>query len=492
MIETKPGPNWFAKMLPMCLFVAASMTASCAGARHAARPTPEPALPARNEWQAADLIGPASDRDWWTDFDDNGLNRAIAEALENSKDLRAASALIEMARADAAIAGAPLLPTAELTFSRATQRQNFIGLPIPGYEDAILRSTSTNFVLRAGASWEPDFWGRIREGQFAALNDVRARYAELATARLSLTGQVSREWFSLAEGRRQVELARASRESFRLSAGRVEARFRAGLRPAADLQLIRAAVARAEAAVAVREEQVARSVRALETLLGRYPAGSFATTGNLPNLPGQVPGGLPAELIHRRPDLVRAEMAITSAYSRQIQSAKDLRPRFSLTSGSGASSAELLDLIDARRVIWNFVSSAVVPIFDNGRLRAAADRSASQTNVVVAQYEDVLLRAYSEVESALAADGLLAAREEAMSRAAKQASVAQELAEEQYRSGLDDVAAVLSARRTAYDSESQVLNVRRLRLDNRVLLHLALGGGFQINDIPSYEQIRQR
>lgn len=416
----------------------------------------------------------------------------MSEALETSQDLRAAAARIEIARADAKIAGAPLLPAAEVGVSRVDQRQNFIGLPIPGYEDAVLNSTSTSYGLRVGASWEPDFWGRIREGQFAAVSDVRQRYSELAAARLSLSGQVGRAWFSLAEYLGQLDLAQSSLKSFRMSEEIVNARFQAGLRPAADLRMARAETARAEGVVAQREEQISRAVRNLETLLGRYPSGKLTVGGGLADLPPAIPGGLPSELVHRRPDLAAAETAVASAHAREVQSMKELRPHFSLTSGSGTSSTQLLDLLNARLFIWSFVASVAQPIFDNGRRRAVADRTGSQTDLLVANYESLLLRAYGEVESALAAESILASRARAMGRAAEEARAAQQLVREQYRSGLTDTFTLLSAQRTAEGAESQLLNVRHLRLDNRVLLHLALGGGFNLDEIPAASEILRK
>lgn len=436
-------------------------------------------------WTGGELDPAPPADDWWVYFGDDGLDRVIREALESSYDLRAADARIREAEADAVIAGAELAPDVSLNLSRSQQRQNFIGFPIPGSTgDQVLSTTSTNYGLRLNASWEPDLWRRIRSGELAAVTNARIRYADFAGARLSLTGQVARAWFAAVEAENQVALAQISLDSFRVSSERVRARFEAGLRPPLDVRLALAEVAQAEAALAQRTEQQDRARRQLETLVGRYPLGDSTGAVELPLLPGQVPGGLPSELVYRRPDLVSSELAVVAAEARVTQSKADLRPRFSLTAGTGTSSNDLVGLVDNDLFVWSFVNNLVTPLFNRGRLSAAVDRNSSLADEALASYERQVLDSYREVESALAAEDVLAEQERALGDAVSQSVAAREQAEERYRLGLTDIITVLSAQRSAFNAESQLLSVRRSRLDNRVDLHLALGGGFNASDIP--------
>lgn len=446
---------------------------------------------APDRWSGGELATVPAGTDWWAYFGNAELERIVAEALEGNHGLRATAARIETARQDAIIAGAPLLPDTNITVNRSQQRQTFIGFPIPGREGTVLSTTSTNYGLRVNASWELDLWGRIRSGESAAVNNTRIRFADLAAARLSLSGQVAKTWFGAVEAQRQLDLAEATLESFRVSAERVRARFQSGLRPSLDLRLALTEVSRAEAAVEQRIEQRDRSIRQLETLMGRYPGGDYALGADLPTLPDVIPGGLPSELLHRRPDLVAAELQLVAADSRIAQAQADLRPRFSLTSGTGTSSGRLIDLIDNDLFVWNFVGNLVQPLFNNGRLKATVARNESQAEEAVGNYESRLLQSYREVESALAAEDVLARRDLALEEAVLQASAARTLAEQRYRAGLTDIITVLSAQRTAFSSESELLGIRRIRLDNRVDLHLALGGGFDMGDIPSEDEARR-
>jgi len=445
-----------------------------------------------DEWKGGELGPVSSGADWWTYFNNEELDHIVTEALNGNPDIRAAVARVETARAEGIIAGAPLLPEANISLNRGQQRQNFIGFPIPGSERNILSTSSTNYGLRLNASWEPDLWGRIRSGEVAAVTNTRARIADRAAIRLSLTGQVARSWLASIEAQSQLRLAEVSLESFRVSAERVRVRFESGIRPSLDLRLALTEVALAEATIDQRLEERERRVRELETLMGRYPAGDYPIGETIPDLPNTVPGGLPSELVHRRPDLVAAELQLVAADIRIAQAQADLRPRFSLTSGAGTLSGSLIDIIDNDLFIWNFVGNLVKPLFDNGRLKAAVVRNKSQAEEAIANYESLLLQAYREVESALVVEALLSRRFRAVEDAVLQSNASQRLAENRYKLGLTDIITVLSAQRSAYNSESQLLGVRRLRLENRINLHLALGGGFDISEIPSETEYRRK
>jgi outer membrane protein TolC len=195
--------------------------------------------------------------------------------------------------------------------------------------------------------------------------------------------------------------------------------------------------------------------------------------------------------VHRRPDLVAAELNVVSAGARLTQSEADLRPRFNLTGGTGTASGDLLGLVDNDLFVWSFVGNLVQPLFNGGRLDAAVDRDRSAVDEAIHVYEAEVLGAYGEVESALAADAVLARQEAALEEAVVQSVAAEELAGERYRLGLADIITVLSSQRTADASESQLVAIRRARLDNRVDLHMALGGGFDPADVPTALDLMQ-
>jgi NodT family efflux transporter outer membrane factor (OMF) lipoprotein len=295
---------------------------------------------------------------------------------------------------------------------------------------------------------------------------------------LSLSGQTTKAWFAAIEARRQLDLAQSTRDNFQVVNDQIQTRYESGLRPPLDLRLSLSNVATAEAVVAQRRQQYDGSVRQLEILLGRYPAAELAIAQDLLPMPAPIPAGLPADLIARRPDLMIAERQVAAANAR-VKVAKRARyPSISLTSSGGTSSANLSNLLSGDFIVWSFAGNLLQPLFQGGRLRAGIKLAEANQEQALAGFAEQALRAYGEVESALMAETYLRDRENALREASEQAVAARELAENRYTRGVSDVITLLGSQRRAFEAEGQYLTVRRQRLDARVDLYLALGGGF--------------
>ena len=429
-------------------------------------------------WTTSADAGAAPDFAWWNDFGDTGLGDVVRTALEQNYDLRAAAARLEEAAADSRIAAADLRPTVQVGLNGSRRKQNFIGFPIPGGENRVLSTVFTNYGVSVDTTWEADLWGRLRSGAQAALADLQSRAADLRGAQLSIAGQTVKTWFAIAEARQQLRLAEATVDSFSISSGQVRERFEEGLRPSLDVRLALSNLASAEALREQRRQQLDVTVRQLEVLLGRYASGTLPTPSTLPDTPPAIPGGLPAELVSRRPDLVAAERRIASARQRLNVARAELYPRLSLTGNTGTATSALTDLIDGNFGVWSLVGSLLQPVFQGGRLRAGIDRAEARAAEELAVYANTALQAFAEVETALAAEEFLDERERYLETAAEQSRAAESLADDRYRTGLDDYITVLNSQRLALQAEGDLIAARRQRLENRVDLYLALGGGF--------------
>jgi NodT family efflux transporter outer membrane factor (OMF) lipoprotein len=447
-----------------------------------ARRGPDLAVPVPDQWESnPDVEAGAVERDWWTAFADPELDAVVAEALEHNYDIQAAAARVDAAAAVAKISGADLYPTLDLQVGATRQKQNFIGLPIPG--DDIPSATFTSYGVSVATTWEVDLWGRIRSGAKAAVADLQSAQALLAGVRLSVAGQAAKAWFAVGEARRQVDLSDNTVRAFRKTSERVRARYERGLRPSLDYRLALANLAGAEAELEARRDRLQISTRQLEILLGRYPEDAIAGSEDLPPPPDDVPAGLPATLVSRRPDLVVAERRLAAADSR-VAAAKAARyPRLALTASGGTATQELSDLVNGDFSVWSLAANLLQPIFQGGRLKANVDLSKANAEELTALYVQDVLLAFGEVESILASGEILTREERALVTASEQSAAAQRLAEDRYDQGLEDIVTVLDAQRRALLAESSLLAVRRLRLENRVDLYLALGGGFDASDV---------
>lgn len=456
------------------------LAAACAGAPALRNPPEQVEVPAR--FETAPPHAPEVPADWWQDFGDESLSQAVLAALEHNQDLLAAAARVDRALAQARIAGADLKPSVAAGMSASRRRQNFVGFPVPGGDSEVLSSRSTNLGASVDISWEADLWGRLRASARAAVADAQVADAEYQAAQLSLSGQTVKAWLAAAEIAQQLELARRTEASWRAAYEQVNDRYRRGLRSPLDLRLALANLTNAEALLEVRQRQQDAALRQLEILMGRYPGRRIAAPEELPDAPAAIPGGLPAELVGRRPDLVAAERRLAAADERFLVARRSLYPRLTLTGSGGTVSEALSNLVDYDFHVWSIAANLLQPVFQGGRLRAGVDRARAGTEEALQLYTGAALRAYAEVETALAADGHLSREVERLSESARHSAAATKLAEDRYRSGLENYVTVLDAQRREFNSRSAYITSYQRRLENRVDLYLALGGGFQRPD----------
>lgn len=418
---------------------------------------------------------------WWTRFNNADLNRTVQIALEHNYNIAAAAARIETAAAEARIAGADFYPQVSGGFNAARQQNNLSSFGFPGIignGEAISFTTNT-FGVSMDVSWEVDVWGRVRAATRAAVADVQVTQADYAGARQSIAAQATKAWLAVTEARQQVKLSEEIVESYRRTARQVTNRVSVGVQQPIDMHLALTDLASAEALLQQRSQTLDAAKRQLEVLLGHYPAGHVEAAVALPAVPPLPPTGLPAELISRRPDLVMAERKLAAASERVTAARAALYPRIALTASGGTSSGEFKNVLSGDYFIWTIANNLVQPIFEGGRLRARVAAAEGRTDEAVAVFAQQALDAFAEVETSLQAEAFLAERERMLEVAAEQARKAVEVAQNRYDQGVEIFIVVLESQRRALDTESAVLSVRRLRLENRVNLHLALGGGFE-------------
>jgi len=430
------------------------------------------------KWTSGETIHAGDISRWWTRFDDPKLDKVIQIVLKENYDLKSALSRLDAAYALAKIAGADVYPSLGASGLASRQKRNFVGFPILGAGDDVLSSTTNLFGVSLDVSWELDLWGRIRAARVAAVADFMASAADVAGFELSLAGQAAKVWYAAIEAQQQMKLAEATVKNYRTTNSQVWQRYKRGLRPSLDVRFSESNVATAEAVLSQRMELLQRVKRQLEVLLGRYPASQIELSEDLPVLNKPVPTGLPSNLVHRRPDLVAAEKLLAASHARLVESRRSLYPRISLTASGGTSSNELNNLLDGDFAVWNLIGNLLQPLFQGGRLKAQVNLNKAREHEALFRYAQSVLSAYAEVENALSAEQFLVNREKALEIATEQAVAARTIAENRYAKGLTGLIEVLEAQRRAFESQSQLLNVKRLRIDNRIDLFLALGGDY--------------
>ncbi|MFK5924377.1 MAG: efflux transporter outer membrane subunit [Verrucomicrobiota bacterium] len=437
-------------------------------------------------YQATDRQGRAlADVHWIADFHDSKLSALVKEANLNNRDLAAAAANVEIAGARAIQAGSALFPQINGLGRGRRAKQNFIGFPVgPGGSTPVLQSLSNQYDLSMDLSWELDLWGRIRAGQSAAVAELQATQTDRAAAQLSVGAQTAKLWFALIETRQQENLARRTVEIFGKTEKILRDKFELGIADeqkglASQLRLAMSDQATAREALTRQKQQREQISRQLEVLLGRYPGGALSSGVNLPKMPPTPPAGLPASLLDRRPDLVAAERRLAATDKRLLEAKLAMFPTISLTASGGRTSNDLQSLTDGNLSVWSLAGGVTQPVFQGGRIREGINIRKGEAKRALANYEKDALVAFREVEDALAAESYLSRREKDLIAAAKLAAEAHQSADEEYANGVGDVLTMLTAQRQMVLKESERLVIRRVRLDNRVDLYLALGGDFK-------------
>ncbi len=407
---------------------------------------------------------------WVSDLGGSGLAALVREAWRANPDIQAALAAAERARAQAVISGAARLPEMQLGLNANRARTRlFDGHRI-----------GDGFGLAAEVGWIPDLWGRAKARYKAGLADAEAAAADVQAVRLLLAADVVKSWLRLHEAVLQLALARQQSDNQAATLEVIEERYRAGLEEALDVYLAKENLATARAAELAARQKRDVAVRVLETLLGRFPAGQLEQQAELRALPGAVPDDIDSRVLLRRPDISAWQQRFIAAQARRDEAATNRFPTFSLTARGGTESARFADLLDWDNLVWSLAAGIVQPLFNGGRLRAEQLLAQAKARETLANYASTVLRALREVQTTLAAESLLNARVALQEEAATMATRAAELSLANYRAGLIDINALLTAQRRAFAARSALLSTRLERLLNRVDLHLAIGGDFNM------------
>lgn len=426
-------------------------------------------------WSSSKVSVPADAATGWIDsFGSSRLRGLVHEAVGGNYDLASSAARVRAAEARARAAGADGRP--QLAFDTSAARSQ----TLRGAQFQSVRSE--NYNLGLDLSWEIDLWGRIGNLKAAAIAELDATTADYQAARLSLAGNVVKTTLDLWEAEQQVALSQRNLTSLRTNLEILDDKLEAGDaedRTALEISLSRADVARAEATIAQQGREADNARRQLETLLGRYPAGRVDGLSRFPELGRAVPAGLPSDLLLRRPDIIAAERRIDVELNEIAASRKELLPSVRLTAGTGTSTTDdFVKLFDVDNLVYNIGGTLAQQITEGGRLRANIHINEAERDQLVSDYAETVLQAFREIETALAAERYYASQQTHLSTAAREAERAEELSLSQYQRGLVDIITVLESQRRAFDARSSLLNVLNQRAQNRVDLHLALGGDF--------------
>jgi len=464
--------------LPAAVAALALMAAGCTVGPNYERPKLDPPVQHRD---AAPAPTPESvaDLNWWQLYQDPGLQALIRDGIANNLDLRIASARVVEARALAGIAKSYLYPEVGAGFGTTQEQRSRVGDPKLSKEQVPDR-TYSNWALTGSLSWEIDLFGRLRRGREAAVAQYLATEEGRKAVMVTLVGDIASTYFYLRELDLSLEIARRTVKLNDETVDYYAKRLQGGVSNRLEVNQAKANRAVTAAAIPDIERQIVIAENALSVLLGRPPSAIARWKPIAENeVPPQVPSGLPAQLLERRPDVLQAEQLLVAANA-NIGVAKALfYPTISLTGSLGTVSSSLSDFMTGDSAVWSFGAGLFQPIFNGGRIRQNYEAAKARYDQALAQYQRSALNAYREVADALITIQKLAERRKEIEYGVEALRDATQLSRSRYDTGLSTYLEVLIADQQLFAQEIQLAQIRGSQLRAVTQLYRALGGGWQ-------------
>jgi multidrug efflux system outer membrane protein len=461
------------KTLTLLPLAAALFLAGCASAP-ADLPAPvAPPAQFKEEGPRWTVAAPAEAQDrgaWWKVFADPVLDNLVERAGAHNTTIQEAAARLAQARALARSTDADRAPQIGIGAGAARQA---------GANTAAGARPATMTTAGADLSYEIDLFGRLARASDAASLDAQAREALLQSTRLLVQAETAQTYLALRAIDTERALVRETVTAYQGTLRLTQRRHQAGDIAELDVVRVESELAATESEALALDRRRAELEHALAVLVGDAASSFSLEAGPWATALPQIPAGIPATVLARRPDVSAAQSGILAAQARVGVARAAWFPNLSLTAAGGYASPELGDLFKWSARAWGVSALLSLPIFDGGRREAGVQGAKAQLDGAVAAYRGQVLVAFREVEDQLSSLRLLQEQAQAQARAVTSASRATVLSESRYRNGMDSQLELLDARRSELRNRRQALQVKASQYQATVSLIRALGGGWR-------------
>jgi multidrug efflux system outer membrane protein len=414
---------------------------------------------------------------WRAFFGDRRLAQVIEEGLAHNRDLPAAVANVQIARAGWLSQRSQLFPSVNGQGTATGSETPASAVGFPGVNNAFTFHVYTaEFAIPA---YEIDLFGRLRSLTKAAREQYFASKAARDAAQISLVGQIAQAWLTVGADRSLLKVANDTLNEASASLQLTQTKFDDGEAAQSDVDRARSLVEQARYDLARYATQVAQDKDALDLLAGTPITDDLlpASVDDEAGIMGQLPTGVASSVLLARPDVVEAEDQLMAANADIGAARAAFFPSISLTGSGGVASAALASLFNPASGIWSYAGTLSQPLFEGGKNRAGLLQAKAQRDLTRANYEKAIQTAFREVADALAQrariDEELSAQEALVAADAD----AVRLILAQYSHGAASELDVLTAQSSLYAAEATLTTARLLKSANLVALYQALGGG---------------
>ena len=439
-----------------------------------------------NDWKFARPNDAVIRGQWWEMFNDPQLNTLEEQLNTANQNIALADANFRAARALVKESRSQYFPTVTTSPSIIVSRQSAAST----HSNVSPGRLSTTYTLPFDATWEPDFWGRIRNSVIASASEAQASAADLQNVRLSVEAELAFDYYQLRALDAEERLLQSTITAYQQQLDLTRVRFQTGIASDED-------VAQAETQLKTTQAQatdlgVARAQfeHAIAVLAGQPPAALSLQETPLNAQPPSVPVGLPSQLLERRPDVAAAERRVAEANAEIGVTKAAFYPSLTLGVTGGLESTSIASWFTWPARFFSLGPTLSQTLFDKGRRRAATEVALAQYDATVASYRQTVLTSFQEVEDNIAALRILSRELEEQNDAVSSAQRALSVSNERYKSGIDSYLNVITAQATLLNNQRTAVNLQMQQMTASVELIKALGGGWNASELPTQKQLK--
>jgi NodT family efflux transporter outer membrane factor (OMF) lipoprotein len=478
-----------AVLLVLLVFALESCTV---GPKYARPNTPTPAAykeqpPASyqgvDQWQPAHPADMGNHGKWWELFGDAELNGLEEQVATSNQTLKVDEARFREARAAIRFNRAAQFPTISTAPSAAYNKNSDYS---PSFPSKIPEASTGDFVLPFDLSYELDLWGRVRRSVAAAREEAQATAADYETAKLSLEAELAMDYFELRSADAQKRLLDDTVKAYSDNVQLTTHRFKGGAAPRSDVAQAQTQLDTTRVQDTDVTVQRAQFEHAIAILIGKPPADFALAAKPDTDEPPKIPVGLPSQLLQRRPDIAADERRMAEA-NQQIGIARAAYfPTITLNGTAGFAGTQASNWFTWPAGFWAVGPMVAETLFDGGRRRATSESARANYDATVATYRQTSLTAFQEVEDNLSALRILEDEAQQQDQAVVSSKDSLHLFTNRYKGGVDTYLQVITAQTIELANERNAIDIQRRRMDASVLLVKALGGGWDVSQLPTF------
>jgi NodT family efflux transporter outer membrane factor (OMF) lipoprotein len=455
---------------------ASSLTACVMPPRYVVPSVPVPpaykeSAPAAIELQPAQPRDQVSRQGWWDVFGDTQLDTLESQLTGGNPTIAEAEARVREARALLRQDRAQYFPVVSGTTSVTKSAGGTDFRTATG-------GTFTDYSLGIGASWEPDFWARVRSTVAAGSASAQAAVGDLENARLSVSADLAADYFQLRSLDTEMALFEQTIDAYQRAATLTQNQYDAGIVSRADVEQADTQLASAQAQLIDVRLQRVQLEHAVAVLIGEPPAMLSLAPMPLTGDPPIVPVEVPSRILERRPDIAAAERRVAAANAQIGVASSAFFPAVTLAGTGGFQATHLMDFLSWSARAWSVGPALALTLFDAGARRAAKAQAVASYDETAGAYRQTVLSAFQDVEDNLAAEHLLADEADREQAAVTAAQRSLDISLNQYRAGLVSYLQVATQQTALLTSQRAAVSLTARRFVTAVQLVRALGGGW--------------